>query len=63
MPVNVNDRRCIHHGRVFDLVRENVTLDNGATTDLDKIVHPERLPVMLRTRTLRMTILASAASG
>jgi ADP-ribose pyrophosphatase len=40
MAVTVNHRTGIHQGRVFRLVRENVTLDNGATTDLDYIEHP-----------------------
>jgi 8-oxo-dGTP pyrophosphatase MutT (NUDIX family) len=38
--VNVHHRHSIHRGRVFQLVRENVTLDNGTTTDLDFIEHP-----------------------
>jgi ADP-ribose pyrophosphatase len=49
MPVNVNDRRCIHRGSVFQLVRENVTLDNGATTDLDFIEHPGAAAVVALT--------------
>lgn len=40
MPASVNRRSVIHRGRVFQLVRENVTLDNGTTTDLDFIEHP-----------------------
>jgi len=40
MFVKINRRQSIHHGRVFALVRENVTLDNGTTTDLDFIEHP-----------------------
>jgi ADP-ribose pyrophosphatase len=38
--VNVNHRQSIHCGRVFQLIRENVTLENGTTTDLDFIEHP-----------------------
>lgn len=40
MAVKVNQRTPIHRGRVFRLVRENVTLDNGTTTDLDYVEHP-----------------------
>lgn len=40
MAADVNRRSLIHRGRVFTLVRENVTLDNGATTDLEYIEHP-----------------------
>lgn len=40
MTAKVNHRTPIYTGRVFLLVRENVTLDNGVTTDLDYIEHP-----------------------
>ena len=40
MSATVNQRTPIYNGRVFLLVRENVTLDNGVTTDLDYIEHP-----------------------
>ena len=40
MPLKVNDRQIIHHGKVFTLVRENVTLENGTTTDVEFIEHP-----------------------
>ena len=40
MPVNVHHRHIVHRGRVIQLVRETVTLDNGTTTDLDFIEHP-----------------------
>jgi ADP-ribose pyrophosphatase len=49
MPVNVNNRRTIHRGRVFHMVRENVTLDNGATTDLDFIEHPGAAAIVALT--------------
>ena len=40
MTATVNRRTPLHQGRVFLLVRENVTLDNGVSTDLDYIEHP-----------------------
>lgn len=40
MTAKVNHRTAIYNGRVFRLIRENVTLDNGVTTDLDYIEHP-----------------------
>jgi len=40
MTATVNRRTPLHQGRVFLLVRENVTLDNGVSTDLDFIEHP-----------------------
>ena len=40
MTAKVNDRQIIHRGRVYNLIRENVTLDNGVTTDMEFIEHP-----------------------
>ena len=40
MTAKINDRQIIHRGRVYNLVRENVTLDNGVTTDMEFIEHP-----------------------
>jgi ADP-ribose pyrophosphatase len=40
MSARVNRRTPIYEGRVFRMVRENVTLDNGATAELDFIEHP-----------------------
>jgi ADP-ribose pyrophosphatase len=40
MPTKINSRITLHQGRVFKLVRENVTLTNGVTVDLDMIRHP-----------------------
>ncbi len=40
MCAEVNHRNLIHRGRVFTLIKENVTLDNGRTTDLEYVVHP-----------------------
>lgn len=40
MPVKVNHRQTIRHGRVFDITVENVTLSNGFTVDLEVIRHP-----------------------
>jgi 8-oxo-dGTP pyrophosphatase MutT (NUDIX family) len=49
MPVTVHRRRLVHRGRVFQLVRENVTLDNGTTTDLDFIEHPGAAAIVALT--------------
>lgn len=40
MCAEVNHRALIHRGRVFSLIKENVTLDNGRTTDLEYVAHP-----------------------
>lgn len=36
----INKSNVVYDGRLFRLVRENVTLENGITTDLDIIRHP-----------------------
>ena len=40
MSVKINNRITLHKGRVFTLVKENITLDNGVTIDIDIIRHP-----------------------
>lgn len=40
MSAVINRREQLHQGRVFTLIRENVTLDNGVTVDIDTIRHP-----------------------
>ena len=40
MSAIINNRITIHQGGVFKLVRENVTLANGTTTDMEFIEHP-----------------------
>ena len=40
MTAKINDRQIIHQGRVFKLIRENVTLENGVTTDMEYVEHP-----------------------
>ena len=40
MSAKINNRTTIHQGKVFELIRENVTLENGTTTDLEFIEHP-----------------------
>ena len=40
MPAKVNKSKTIHEGRVFRFITENVTLENGVTTDIDYIQHP-----------------------
>ena len=40
MAVTVNSSSTIHQGRVFKMIQQNVTLDNGVTIDIDTIQHP-----------------------
>ena len=40
MAAKIFDRQILHRGRVYNLIRENVTLDNGVTTDMEFVEHP-----------------------
>ena len=40
MSAVINSSVTIHEGRVFNLVKENYTLDNGVTAEMDYIQHP-----------------------
>jgi ADP-ribose pyrophosphatase len=40
MSAKINSKEILYEGRVFKLLRENVTLNNGVTVDLDIIRHP-----------------------
>jgi len=40
MPAKINSSATLHQGRVFKLLRENITLNNGVTIDLDILRHP-----------------------
>ena len=40
MPAIINSQATLHKGRVFNLVSENYTLENGVTSDMDFIQHP-----------------------
>ena len=40
MAIRINNRTTLHQGRVYNLVTENVTLDNEVTTDVEFIQHP-----------------------
>lgn len=40
MSATINQSVTLHKGRVFNLIKENYTLDNGVTSDMDFIQHP-----------------------
>ena len=46
MPATINGHMTLHQGRVFKLVSENYTLDNGVTADMDFIQHPGAVAVV-----------------
>ena len=40
MSLKVNNRTIVYRGKIFELIRENITLENGTTTDVEFIEHP-----------------------
>ena len=53
MSAKINNRTNIHQGKVYNLIKENVTLDNGITTDMEFIEHPGAtaiIPLLNKTR-------------
>ncbi|MCP4147617.1 MAG: NUDIX hydrolase, partial [bacterium] len=53
MASKVNNRKIVYQGKVYSLVRENVTLDNGITTDVEFVKHPGAtaiIPLLNETR-------------
>ena len=40
MASKVNTRTIVYRGKVFELIRESITLENGTTTDVEFIEHP-----------------------
>ncbi len=55
MTATINSRTTVHRGKVFSLIRENVTLDNGITTDMEFVEHPGAtaiIPLLNESRVL-----------
>ena len=40
MTATINSHTTLHQGKIFSLVKENYTLDNGVTAEMDFIQHP-----------------------
>jgi ADP-ribose pyrophosphatase len=40
MAAKINNRSTLFKGKIFELVSENVTLENGVTTDISFLQHP-----------------------
>ena len=40
MTAKISSRTTLYQGKVYNLIRENVTLDNGVTTDVEFVEHP-----------------------
>lgn len=55
MTAKINKRLILHKSRVFNLIRENVTLENGVITNLEFIEHPGAtaiIPMLTDSRVL-----------
>ena len=66
MSTQLNSQTTLHQGRVFRLVRENVTLENGVVAELDVIRHPGAaaiVPFMNRNTLLLIKQYRHAAGG
>src|SRR5210317_1154043 len=53
MSAKINNRINIHQGKVYSLIKENVTLETGITTDVEFIEHPGAtaiIPLVNKTR-------------
>ena len=57
MGSEVNRTTTVHSGRVFSLVTENVTLENGATVDMDLIRHPGAAAIVAITTDRKLKLV------
>ena len=57
MAAKINDRQILHRGRVYNLIRENVTLDNGVITDMEFVEHPGATAIIPMLNESRIILL------
>jgi len=57
MAAKINDRQINHRGRVYNLIRENVTLDNGVITDMEFVEHPGATAIIPMLNESRVILL------
>jgi ADP-ribose pyrophosphatase len=57
MTAIINSRVSIHRGKVFELIRENITLENGTTTDVEFIEHPGATAIIPLVDETRIVLL------
>jgi ADP-ribose pyrophosphatase len=57
MAIKINNRTTLHQGRVYNLVTENVTLDNKVTTDVEFIQHPGATAIIPMIDTTHIILL------
>jgi len=57
MATTINSRTTLHRGRVYNLIRENVTLENGVTTDMEFVEHPGATAIIPMVNESRVLLL------
>ena len=57
MSATINSRTTLYQGRVFKLIRENATLDNGVTTDMEFVEHPGATAIIPMLNESRIILL------
>lgn len=57
MAAKVNRRTPVYRGRVFQLVKENVTLENGRTADLEFVEHPGAAAIVPLTESGQVVLI------
>ena len=57
MSATINNRITVYHGKVFELISENVTLENGTTTDVEFIEHPGATAIIPFSDDTRVVLL------
>ncbi len=57
MNAKINNRLTVYEGKVYSLIRENVTLENGITTDMDFIEHPGATAIIPLVNESRIVLL------
>ena len=57
MTARVNDHKIVYRGKIFTLVKENVTLENGVTTDVEFIDHPGAALIIALRPSARVVML------
>jgi ADP-ribose pyrophosphatase len=55
--IKVNFLQTVYHGKLFRLLRENVTLTNGATVDMEIVRHPGAAGIVPLLRTDSLVLL------
>ena len=57
MAAKVNHRQTVYRGKIYNLIKENVTLDNGVTTDMEFIDHPGAAAIIALLPETRIVML------